>query len=222
MKQTKLNLTLALVLTSAISGCSINPPQNLSLPGNSQNSSFVTDNRQELDYPSYMAGEGNIYSCHYGIAYYSDELLNPKPISILEHHLIENYPELRKSNISVNRMDIFYNWKEPLMQVAKRSVAGALTGSTGHTWVAKEGPIQAEVIGCEDESLGEYYRSEVPVGHAAMVTYLDMIVDSRIIKIRNVTPIIVDELPRKKDLSPWIDKAIENTLIELDNRLEIN
>lgn len=217
--QQKTNLTLISILTLILSGCTINPPQNLSLSGTPQSNSFVTDDREDLDYPGYMAGEGNIYSCHYGIAYFEDELLNPKPISILEHHLIQNHPEISKNNVSVNRFDIFYNWKEPLMQVAKHSVAGALSGVTGNTWVAKEGPLEGEIIGCENENLGEYYRSEVPVGYAAMVTYLDLNVDSRVIKVRNVTPIMVDGVPLKKELSPWIDKAIVNTFIELDKQI---
>lgn len=210
---------LLILFMAVLSGCSINPPQTLGLPGQPQGSAFVKDNRQALNYPGFLAGEGNIYSCHYGIAYLGKDLLTPDPLSILEYHLAQHHPDIATRNVTLNRFDIFYNWKEPLMGVAKNAAAGALTGATGDSWTARQGPMTGPVIGCEDEELGEYYRSEVPIGNPAMVTYLELVVDDRSVKIRNVSPIETYEMLPKNALAPLIDDAILDTLKLLDEQL---
>jgi len=49
-----------------LTGCATN---TVKINGLTSPKSFLVSELKEVDYPSLMAAEGNIYSCRYGIAY---------------------------------------------------------------------------------------------------------------------------------------------------------
>ncbi|MCV6607515.1 MAG: hypothetical protein OIF32_04830, partial [Campylobacterales bacterium] len=104
------------------SGCVKTPPVEFKeLP---KTESFVINELQNTDYPSFIIGEGNIYSCRYGIHYMTDDEFAYPRIEVFEKLLLKNMPSIKSSKIKLKQFDIYINRRLVSLRTMSYGIAG--------------------------------------------------------------------------------------------------
>ncbi len=156
---------------------------------------YVTDKTGPDDYPGFMAAEGNIYSCRYGIHHQSREDFTPPKEQIFASLLAKHLPEVVKHNVVLHRFDVYVNNRPAALNTASFAIGGIIGGT-----IAAIGDVNNKVfafkniiidsdptnitskptenaVGCDNEGEGEYYASQI--SGTVIVTWLKFDIDSK-------------------------------------------
>ena len=189
----RLLLILTVCLTSGCAGIK----HHIFIPGvEAPKESYVENHLQKDNYPGFLAAEGNIYSCRYGIHFMShSELPHPKDV-IFASMFAKYHPEITKHKIKLHRFDIYYNWRIRALKNAAPAVGAAVGGVLGSTiqssidgyantlhgsyvyedLLVEVNPEKMEVkdedkfVGCRKRDEGEYLAGVVSKGHDVVVS----------------------------------------------------
>jgi len=183
-----------IVCICILSGCAT---KTVKMNGLTSPKSFLVSKLKEVDYPSFMAAEGNIYSCRYGIAYKRPvEFMPPRDV-IFAGLLYRYYPAIKNKNVELHQFDIYYNNRLKLLDVFGRAfdgVAGSIARDAAERGkygfmdknllidsVPETFPFKTEeiVVGCDNANEGEYYPSRVSGGHDVAVIWLRFSIDNK-------------------------------------------
>lgn len=199
----------AAVVLASLAGCSplqVVHVQEPPLPAQDK-VSFV-DQRVATDEPSFMFGEGQITSCHYGIERKKDTILDPDGMTLLHAYLSsQGFTDGKPHTVVVTRFEIYINRHIPILH-------DALGG------IANPGPV----IGCEGAEQGEYLLSEIPQSErpAPIVIYLNATVDGKDHKVRTLYPFesYADASITSAHWSDALTAALNNTFAALAGEIK--
>lgn len=214
-----------LVVGLLLSGCAPKQVVHMDAP-HAGSLSFLEDATGEDDYPSILAGEGNIYSCRYGIHFYvKDEFVPPKA-AVFADLLAESKPAIATHKVRLTRMDVYRNWRLRLLSGAGKSMGGGVgyaiadsadkannPTTTLDRFALTENPGDGRhgrtdnQIGCDGAGEGEYFASDVNGGRDVIVIWLEFDVDGRPYKFRSAYQFNYDSVPGN-------DKAVAEAIRE--------
>jgi hypothetical protein len=166
-------------------------------------SPFVEDRTLPDSYPGFGAGEGNIYSCRYGISIVrADEFVPPKA-RMFEALLARERPAIEQHRVVLHRFDVYNNTRLKMQTMVGEVMGGWLGHSLasgarragGDHFVSErmivdvnpesfEPPEDEKAVGCEGRDEGEYFASRVSSGHSVIVTWLKFDVDEHAFHVR--------------------------------------
>lgn len=156
---------------------------------------YVVDESKPDDYPGFLAAEGNIYSCRYGIHYETPAEFHPPRAQMFADLLASSLPGITTHHVVLKRFDVYFNER-----LGRLNVAGGLIGGLVGAAIAQSGEINKNVftfqkiimvsnplqvkhnpkehqVGCDNAHEGEYYASEITGGNDVVVTWLSFDVD---------------------------------------------
>jgi len=184
-----------------LTGCASAIRRDVAMPGITAGApTFVVDETKPDDYPGYMAAEGNIYSCRYGIHHLARDEFSPSKAVIFESLLRQEVPEVEGRRVVLERFDVYHNAKMRYRAVAAPAVAGAVGGVVGAMIQhSLENPVQGfalqrayvdgdplnhripneNEVGCEDKQEGSYYASYVGGGVDVIVSWFAFRIDDK-------------------------------------------
>ena len=182
-------------LIIGLSGCAT-LQHTVAMPGLRRfKSDYVVDQSRPDDYPSFLAGEGNIYSCRYGIHYETPGEFHPPRAQMFAALLAKSLPGIARHRVVLRRFDVYFNYRLAMLHIA----GGAIGGIVGRA-IAQSGEVNKNVftfkkiilvtdplqikhdpkehqVGCDNAHEGEYYASEITGGNDVVVTWLSFDVD---------------------------------------------
>jgi len=201
----RISANAILILSISIMGCSMHKPIVIENTGTTHNIS-IEDARKKVDYPGYLTGEGNIYSCHYGIHLYRENEIIPSKLVLLQSSLEQKF-NLKGADITLNRFEIYSNM-DPFAGASAAGLAGGLIGLGIYEVLSTDVAGASEAIyqegkeidlnrgtlsGCDSGQSkiqhGEFYVREVLDQHVAIVTYLNIYINGAFLKLRSVYPV---------------------------------
>jgi hypothetical protein len=166
--------------------------------------SYVVDETKPDAYPGFLAAEGNIYSCRYGIHHQSQDEFEPPKVEVFAKLLAKYDPKLTSRRVVLQRFDVYYNHRLKAVASGTAAAGGAVGGAVGAS-IQSSGQDAAAVnrsaftfkkividpdplrkqdptehwVGCDDEHEGEYSANTVTGGSDVVVTWLQFTVDGR-------------------------------------------
>lgn len=226
-------VVFGVLLISLFSGCALTPPVKMSLVASPK--SFVENKLKEKDYPGYMAGAGNIYSCRYGIYYKNSNEFTPSRDKIFESLLFKYLPKISKHKVSLTQFDVYYNKRLKQLNAVAPSLGGGIitdiamaAAERGHYGfmsknflidsVPKSFPLKTDevVVGCDDANEGEYYPSRVSGGHDVVVSWFTFSVGRKTLRFRTLYQFQPES---KDDIQKGISIALDRSIKEIAARL---
>lgn len=187
----------------ALYGCSPLPVVHVQEPPlPAQDKVRFIDQRVATDQASFMFGEGQLFSCHYGIERKKDDILDPDGMSLLHAYLSDKvFTDDKSHTVVVTRFEIYINRQATVLH---------------DVWPLYMPP---PLIGCAGAEQGEYHLSEIPASDrpSPIVIYLNATVDGEEYKVRGLHPF---ELDRDASVSSahWSDAltaALDKTFAAL-------
>ncbi len=178
-----------------LSGCAT-LQHTVTMPGLKRfRSDYVVDRSKPDDYPGFLAGEGNIYSCRYGIHYETPDEFHPPRAQMFAALLAKSLPGVTRHRVVLRRFDVYFNYRLAMLHVAGGAIGGIIGGA-----IAQSGDVNKNVftfkkiilvtdplqirhnpkehqVGCDNAHEGEYYASEITGGNDVIVTWLSFDVD---------------------------------------------
>jgi len=179
----RISLLLIAVWTLALEGCAaLNHPVDMTdTPVAAQQ--YVTDQTPDDDYPGALTGEGNDYSCRYGIHMESKGEFSPPKAQIFANLLAQDLPGITAHKVVLQRFDVYYNRRLRLIHflipLGRDPNMGVFTFDkllidTNPEVDRHPGQKQA---GCDNAHEGEYYPSEISGGNDVVVSWFKFTVD---------------------------------------------
>lgn len=176
---------------SLFSACTVGPDVSIKeVPASYR--STIQNNMSADDYPSFMAGAGNIYTCRYGINFLASDKFTPPKEHVFAAYLTKHRPDVNLSQVKLKRFDLYHNQRLELLDKAGSSVIGgavgaaisanALSHQTGFSDkklrlydLTQSGYTVAgeNAVGCDGRREGEYYASRVTGGSNVIVSWFD-------------------------------------------------
>ena len=195
----RFSLLLLAVSLTGLSGCaSLNRPvamTDLHAPAQQ----YVADQTPADDYPGFLAGEGNDFSCHYGIHFESQEEFSPPKPQIFADLLAQDVPAITTHKVVLQRFDVYYNYRLKILHALGSAGIGGAVGSTIEQMNEQAAHQNAGIftfdkllidinpeadrhpgenqVGCDNAHEGEYYPSEISGGYDVVVTWFKFTVD---------------------------------------------
>lgn len=227
-------IPLGLLIILSITGCSLAPP--VKLEGLTPSKHFVTNHLDVMDYPGFMAGAGNIYSCRYGIDYIEPDGFSPSRLDIFESLLTKYSPKIEQHKVTLTQFDVYYNRRLKLLNAAAPALGGGIasdiarrTAERGHYGFMYKNflidtpqtfPMKTEevVVGCDNANEGEYYPSRVSGGHDVVVSWFAFTVNDQSYNFRTLYQFQPES---REDIQKGIAKAIDKSLGEIAIKLKI-
>lgn len=229
MKARIFNFSLLILL---VTGCAVTPPVTFNnLPPSKLS---ITNNLSKVDYPSYMAGAGNIYSCRFGIYYKTPDEFSPAREIIFASLLEKNIPQIKNHTIVLLQFDVYYNKRLKQLHAAGSAIGGIIgdaaenAASRGYfgfmnknflidtipgSFPLKTGEVS---VGCDNENEGEYYPSRVSGGHDVVVSWFKFSVDGKIYHFRTEYQFQPEnEAQIQAGISKAIDISLENIAAQI-------
>gem|GEM_PF-1354493 len=185
-----------LSLAAALTGCATfdRPIDMTDTPMAAQ--SYVTDQTPDDDYPGFLTGEGNDYSCHYGIHMESKGEYSPPKAQIFANLLAQDLPAITTHKVVLQRFDVYYNHRlRQLNALSNAGLGGSIVASMNYAAAHQNMGIftfdklimdtKPEVdrypgqnqVGCDNAHEGEYYPSEISGGYDVVVSWFKFTVD---------------------------------------------
>lgn len=161
--------------------------------------SFLVDRTPTDSYPGFMVGEGNIYSCRYGIHHQSSREFEPPKDQILAALLVQFLPEISRHEVLLHRFDVYFNDRPKALRLGHAAGAAAVTGAgaaAGTHFIVPDNTDEVnnnvatfdqilidpdpettrhqagKQVGCANAKEGEYYALEISGEHEVVVTWL--------------------------------------------------
>lgn len=156
---------------------------------------YLVDNTKPDRYPSFMAAEGNIYSCRYGIHHQSREEYSPPKAVMFGALLRREIPSIDQHHVELDRFDVYHNQRLKMLSIAGTGMGGFVGNEIARVGRVNESVFTFEklqvdrnpgtfvipeenMVGCDTASEGEYYASQISGGHDVVVTWIELRVDS--------------------------------------------
>jgi hypothetical protein len=198
----RLVLPLLALSILGLGGCAtLNRPIDMAdLPASPQQ--YVTDQTPDDDYPGFLTGEGNDYSCHYGIHFETKGEFTPPKAQVFASLLAQDLPAITAHKVVLRRFDVYYNHRlrqfhaltnglvggrgSPVDDLAARPDMGLYTFEKVliDTRPEVDRYPDENQVGCGNAHEGEYYPSEISGGHDAVVSWFKFAVDDRAYEFR--------------------------------------
>lgn len=158
---------------------------------------YVTDQTKVDDYPGFMAGEGNVYSCRGGIHLVWAQDYQPAKAEAFAALLAQQLPAITSHQVVLNRFDVYTNRRQRMVEQAYSSVGPGLIADVASNWANRNllvvsstdllldlDPLTPrltddDIVGCSYQGEGEYYWPEITGGHNVVVTWLKFDVDGK-------------------------------------------
>ncbi len=227
-----------IILGFFITACSAN--RNIVFTDTESNTgkpSYLANELKTDDYPSFMVGEGNIYSCRYGISFISSDEFVPPKDQIFSALLKRNLPNIETHKVALERFDVYYNRRLRTLSAATAGIIGGAIGGAisasidsnnyGFTYknllvdvIPETYPINTDenAVGCDGENEGEYYTSRVTAGHDVIVTWLKFRVDGVPYHFRTLYQI---QPEKPDDVSKGIMGAIQKSIAAISSKIKV-
>ncbi|MBS0516220.1 MAG: hypothetical protein JSS16_12205 [Proteobacteria bacterium] len=180
----------------AASGCAPQTTIKLDASSSKVEPSYVRDETLADHYPSFVAGEGNIYSCRYGIHAYAKNEFNPPKNEMFARLLAKEKPSMVSRDVRLKRFDVYRNYRVRLLKAAGHSIGGVVVPDQAQKLEAQQNPNAPALtfslqqnpgngrgsatenqIGCDGVSEGEYFPSQVAPENDAIVIWLSFTID---------------------------------------------
>jgi hypothetical protein len=232
---------LAVLFVSSATGCAtmnhkVKYEQLDALP-----TSYVADEMKSNTYPGFLAAEGNIYSCRYGIHYLSQDEFEPTKREVFAKLLAKYDPAATSRRVVLQRFDVYYNHRLKAVATGSAAAGGAVGGAVGAS-IQSSGQDAAAVnrnvftfkkiiidpdpirkqdptehwVGCDNEHEGEYSAKTVTGGSDVIVTWLQFTVDGTPYHFRS----FYQFQPEKKgDIETAIAAAVTLTVEGITQRM---
>lgn len=189
-------------------------------------SDYLVDRTGPDNYPSFMAAEGNIYSCRYGIHHQSMEEFSPPKSVMFGSLLRKELPDISSRQVVLHRFDVYHNRRLRTLKIAGSGMGGAIGSAISDVGNVNKDVFSFEklqvernpgtfiipeenMVGCDKAREGEYYASQISGGHDVIVTWLEFSVDSTEHKFRTFYQF---QPPTQADVAPGIDEAIRMSI----------
>jgi hypothetical protein len=191
-----LNRLTWFLVAAVASGCTPQAAIKLDADNDKSEPSYVRDETLADHYPSFVAGEGNIYSCRYGIHAYGKDEFHPPKNEMFERLLAKENPSLASHDVRLKRFDVYRNYRVRLLKAAGQSIGGVVVPGQARKLEAQQNPKVATLtfslqqnpgngrgdsaenqIGCDGASEGEYFPSQVAPDNDAIVVWLSFTID---------------------------------------------
>jgi hypothetical protein len=220
------NLIGIIAVGILMSGCALKKNVVLNNIGTTPiDDSYVNNQLDPDSYPGFMAGQGNIYSCRYGIAFITRKEFTPPKEQMFAFLLKQNIPNIDKHKVTLEQFDVYYNQRLKSLSGAGTAMGGivgqmiassANNSNFGFTYnnllvdiIPDTYPIETteNAVGCDNANEGEYYPSRVTAGHDVVVTWLKFQIDDESYHFRTLYQVQPEGLDE-------IDEAISTAIIE--------
>lgn len=232
---------IILLLPLLISGCTTLQKVDMSdLP--SADREFVTSKIEADNYPGFLTGEGNIYSCRYGIHYMREKEFEPSKSQIFSGLLTKYLPESSGHEVTLNRFDVYYNWRLRALEAAGPAVGAALGGVLGAaigseisnsanqkqgTFVFEDLVIEldpenipvdedARYVGCKGKHEGDYKVGLVSGGHDVVITWLNFNIGAQKYSYKTYYQTQLDE---SGGMPQSVEAALEKTFAAISENI---
>ncbi len=194
--------------------------------------SYVVDETKPDSYPGFMAAEGNIYSCRYGIHHQSQEEFDPPKAEVFAKLLAKSVPGVTSRKVALQRFDVYYNHRSKALATGTAAAGGAVGGAIGAS-IQSSGAAAAAAggtftfqrliidpdplrkqdpnehwIGCDDEHEGEFSPKTVGGGDV-VVTWVQFTVDGAPYHFRSFFPL---QPEKAGDVEAGIASAVSLTI----------
>ncbi|MBI3479089.1 MAG: hypothetical protein HY016_01845 [Nitrosomonadales bacterium] len=197
---------------------------------------FVVDKTQPDNYSGYMAAEGNIYSCRFGIHYETKDEFSPPKAQIFAALIEKVSPTIISHDVILERFDVYYNHRLKALHIASATFGGGIIGSMAEfsasqnkdvftfdkllidTNPEKERHPGENHVGCDDAHEGEYYPSEISGGHDVVVTWLKFTVDNHPYYFRTYYQFQPDN---KEQIAAGVKEALQMSIKGIAPRLKL-
>lgn len=187
---------------------------------------YVVDNTKPDDYPSELTGEGNIYSCRYGIHHQSAAEFSPPKAAIFGSILRQEIPGIEARAVVLERFDVYHNKRLRMLAIAGEGLGGGIGNGIARVGRVNEDvftfdKLQVDInpgaftipeenmVGCDKAREGEYYASQISGGHDVIVTWLEFKIDSVDYKLRTFYQF---QPTTKADIAAGIAEAIHMSI----------
>jgi len=193
---------LAVLLMSGVTGCATMSHSVKYEQLDASSGAYVQDETKPDAYPGFLAAEGNIYSCRYGIHHQSREEFEPPKAEVFAKLMAKHQPTVTSRRVVLQRFDVYYNHRLKALGTGTAAAGGAVGGAVGAT-IQSSGQSAAAVnrdvftfkkividpdplrkqdatehwVGCDDEHEGEYSARTVSGGSDVVVTWLQFTID---------------------------------------------
>lgn len=218
-----------------LSGCAVTP--KITITGLTSPKSFLISELSEVDYPGFMAGAGNIYSCRYGIHYKEPNEFTPPRDVIFSGLMYKNIPNIENHKLKLTQFDIYYNNRLKLLHAFGKVFSGGVAGDMA-TQAAKRGhygfmdknflidsipqsfPFKTEevVAGCDNANEGEYYPSRVTGGHDVIVGWYKFTIDGKPYHFRTLYQF---QPETKEDVGAGFTTSIKKSIEAIAKQIKI-
>ncbi|MEO6927457.1 MAG: hypothetical protein ABI129_12405 [Rhodanobacter sp.] len=233
--ETMKRLIFTSLAAALLGGCaSIGSPVKIPSPAN-VDTSYVTDATKPDHYPGFLAAEGNIYSCRYGIHHESRAEFSPPKATIFASLLEQSLPGISTHHVVLQRFDVYENKRLKMLHnvgVIEGGYIGYRLAKAGlinrNLYTFKKLLIDADPmtkrdknehqVGCDDRDEGEYYSSEISGGHDVIVTWLVFSVDGKPYAFRSFYQY---QPTAKNDVTAAIGDSIEQTIEAVAPRIAV-
>ena len=162
---------------------------------------FVLDLTKPDSYPSFGLGQGNIYSCRYGIRMLLSNEFDPPKAKMFADLISSALPKIKGQQVKLQRFDVYINHRLKSLNGAGNVIGGALGAIISEAGRVNENvytfqkllvdtdPYTARnpnehQVGCDDAHEGEFYASEISGGHTVVVIWLKFSIDDRAYNFR--------------------------------------
>jgi hypothetical protein len=198
----------------------------VALEGAGVPASFVVDRTGPDDYPSFLAAEGNVYSCRYGIHHVSRGDFSTPKAEAFGGLLVRYVPDIVKHQVVLERFDVYYNRRLKMLHnagMATGGIAGNIMEDasrqnakvfTFKDLVVDPAPLlpkppNVHLVGCDDAHEGEYDAAAISGGSDVIVTWVRFSVDGMPYHVRSFLQ-FQPESPEEVDKA--IARAIDGTV----------
>jgi len=177
----------------------------------------LIDRRVEEKRGFFMAGQGNVYSCEYGIYPIGDKELVPDRLTYLGNYLeINARQHVMGKKVEVKRFSIYQNKQGTYKKaLARTEVVDGLIGDVVRDVATYQGPV----LGCEGTETGEYYLDELQQGGNPLVIYLTVQIAAGIYKVRGVYPVTVD-VSDEDSWSAFVKAGVDDVLEKVVEKIK--
>lgn len=190
---------------------------------------FVTDATQPDDYPAFLAGEGNTYSCRFGIHHMKRDEFTPPKEQIFEALLAKELPEAKTRRVILERFDVYQNGQLAMLRAVNDIVVSQYGGwkyilpnapANERTLLETNPQVPAPkgtwMVGCDDNAEGAYNGAYAQRGHNVIVTWLAFKIDGAPFVFRSNYQ---HKAKDKAELSQVIDRALRATIWGVAQRI---
>jgi hypothetical protein len=201
---------LAMLFVSSATGCATMNHKVKYEQLDASPTSYVVDETKPDGYPGFLAAEGNIYSCRYGIHHQSQEEFEPPKVEVFAKLMAKYDPKVTSRRVVLQRFDVYYNHRLKAVASGTAAAGGAVGGAVGAS-IQSSGQDAAAVnrnvftfkkividpdplkkqdptehwVGCDDEHEGEYSAKTITGGSDVVVTWLQFTLDGKPYQFRS-------------------------------------